>query len=227
MPHQDPPFDRSPLHATRTRLVRWIDRTSDRDGHGTDPADGERTSQLPGTNAPSDRTSAPGTGFDLPSDPPRSFVDREGHTIAIRFHGEHLERDEFEPLVSLYGAFHPADRIYDLPPSGGDRIRAWLGRLLRGVNVLAWHDDAVAGHATLVETPTGFELMAFVHRAYQHAGIGRRLVATLVEYGRRNGIEEIGLVVDRRHRTAVGLFRRAGFEPVNARGSALEMALAR
>ena len=142
----------------------------------------------------------------------------------MREYGEHLSIDEFEPLVGLYGAFEPSDRALGLPPTGGTRIREWLDTLLAGRNLLAWHGDVVAGHATLVEVRPGVcELGAFVHRAYQCAGIGVRLVTTLLADGKRNGVENVRLLVERTQRAAMTLYQKTGFEPTNPRGLAVEM----
>lgn len=156
--------------------------------------------------------------------PPISFSDGDKREIDIDVYGEHLTVDEFEPLVGLYGVFDPADRALGLPPTGGKRIREWLEILLDGQNVLAWHGDVVAGHATLLEIHPGvYELGTFVHRAYQRAGIGSRLVTGLLEQGKRAGVETVRLVVGRTHRTAITLYRKAGFEPIHPPGIALEM----
>lgn len=167
--------------------------------------------------APRERT----TTIHLPS---FSFSDRKVRPIEICGYGEYLSGDEFEPLVGLYGAFDSADRTLGLPPTGGKRIREWLETLLEGQNVLAWHDDVVAGHAALIEIrPGAHELGIFVHRAYPQSGISFHLVTTLLEYGKRNGVETVQLIVERQRHTAVTLYQKMGFESVNPRGLELKM----
>lgn len=209
--------DRSSTNNTEKFFSGWSKWTGDRNDQ--DPKSVDRIQN----DAPSDCTARTESS---PS-PPSLFVNRRGHTIAIRTYGAQLEQDEFEPLVSMYGAFDAADRAYGLPPSDGDRIRAWLGQLLDELNIVAWHGDAVAGHAILVETaPETYELMVFVHRSYQRAGVGRCLVEVLIERARRTGIGDVGLVVDSRRSETVDLFRTVGFEFVDVRGHASEMTLA-
>jgi ribosomal protein S18 acetylase RimI-like enzyme len=153
-----------------------------------------------------------------------SFSDDNGRRIDITVYDEHLTVDEFEPLVGLYGAFDSADRTLGLPPSGGTRIRKWLETVLEGHNVLAWHDDVIAGHATLMEVRPGiYELGIFVHRAYQHSGIDYQLITTLLKYGKHHGIGTVRLVVERRYQTAITLYRKTGFESVNSSSLELKM----
>jgi GNAT superfamily N-acetyltransferase len=156
--------------------------------------------------------------------PPLLFSDCADREVEIDVYGEYLSGDEFEPLVGLYGAFNSADRKLGLPPSGGERIREWLETLLNGHNVLAWHDDIVAGHATLLEVRSDvYELGIFIHRAYQHSGIKFQLLTTLLEYGKRNGVENVRLIVERQQPTAVRLYQKLGFNPTNPWGFELEM----
>lgn len=156
--------------------------------------------------------------------PPFSFVDSDEREIELAVYGEHLAVDEFEPLVGLYGSFDPADRTLGLPPAGGSRIREWLRTLLDGRNVLAWHDDAVAGHAVLVEIKSGvYELGTFIHRAYQRSGIGSQLVTSLLDYGKQNGVERVRLTVERTGLTALTRYRKTGFTPTTPRAFAVEM----
>ncbi len=154
---------------------------------------------------------------------PLSFSDHNDREIEIDVYGEYLTGDEFDPLVGLYGAFNPADRELGLPPIGGKRIREWLETLLEGHNVLAWHDDVVAGHTTLLKVrPSVYELGIFVHRAYQHAGIEFQLLMALLEYGKQNGVESVRLFAERQQ-TAVKFYRKTGFKLVNSQGFELKM----
>ncbi|WP_458206799.1 N-acetyltransferase family protein [Haladaptatus sp. NG-SE-30] len=155
-------------------------------------------------------------------EPPLSFTDREDREIEIRPY----EDDDEEPLVSMYVDFDPADRAQGIPPATEPRVRDWVDTLTEGLNVVAWHGDHVAGHATLV--PDGndsSELAIFVHQDYQRAGIGSHLIRTLLGYGREEGIEKVWLTVERWNRAAVNLYRNVGFETADAESFELEMVL--
>jgi len=155
--------------------------------------------------------------------PPLSFEDREGREIEIRpYHGT----DEgFEALVSMYVAFDPTDRAQGIPPGNERRIRSWLDGLVGtgGLNVIAWDDDTVAGHATLVPDDDTHELAIFVLQAYQEAGIGTRLLRGLLGYGAENGVERVWLSVERWNKPAIGLYEKLGFEISGSESFEMEM----
>jgi len=162
--------------------------------------------------------------------PPREFEDGEGRTIDVRaWEGEHGPGDEaFEAVVEMYVEFDPADRAQGVPPVGEDRIREWLANLFEqdGYDVLAWHGDEVAGHATLVpDNETTYELAIFVHQDFQGAGIGTKLIEALLGHGQQQGAEYVWLTVERWNRPAVALYEKVGFETAAAESFEMEMAI--
>jgi GNAT superfamily N-acetyltransferase len=159
--------------------------------------------------------------------PPIAFEDGEGREIEIRpYDGDD---DEREALVAMYVAFDPADRAQGIPPSKEERVRTWLSNILTEgcLNVIAWHGDEAAGHATLVPDGDGeaYELAIFVLQAYQRAGIGRRLMHALLGYGCEEGVEKVWLTVERWNHPAVSLYKETGFETSDAESFELEMAI--
>ena len=157
-------------------------------------------------------------------EPPVEFADNEDRPITVRAY----ESDDLEALVSMYVDFDPADRAQGIPPIGRDRIESWLATLVDGeaLNVLAWHDDEVAGHATLVPDDTdAYELAIFVHQDYQRAGIGGRLIRNLLGAGAARGVERVWLTVERWNDAAVGLYESVGFERTGDARFEVEMTL--
>ncbi|MGZ0747000.1 MULTISPECIES: GNAT family N-acetyltransferase [unclassified Haloparvum] len=157
--------------------------------------------------------------------PPVEFEDREGRPIEVRaYDGTDAEHDA---LARMYDDFDPADRAQGIPPSRPEKVREWLESILGGdcFNVIAWHGDEVAGHATLVPDEDAYELAIFVHQEYQEAGIGTRLIKALLGYGQQEDIEKVWLTVERWNRAAVALYKKIGFETTNAESFELEMAL--
>ena len=155
--------------------------------------------------------------------PPLTFEDREGREIEIRpYDGSDRET---EALVEMYEVFDPADRAQGIPPGKTERIETWLSNILDEdcLNVIAWDGETAAGHATLVPDADAYELAIFVLQAYQRAGIGRRLMHTLLGHGREEGIEKVWLTVDRWNRPAVNLYEETGFETSDAESFELEM----
>lgn len=163
--------------------------------------------------------------------PPETFTDGAGREIAIRRYGDGPPGDEaaeFERLVAMYVTFDPEDRAQGIPPGREDRVRSWLEALLvaEAVNVVAWADDDVAGHATLVpDAEQAYELAIFVHQTYQHAGIGKELIKCLLGEGASQGVERVWLTVERWNEVAISLYHAVGFETTNAESFELEMGL--
>jgi ribosomal protein S18 acetylase RimI-like enzyme len=159
------------------------------------------------------------------AEPPFVFEDRADRDIEVRPYdgGE----TEFEALVEMYTEFDPSDRAQGIPPGQERRIRNWLETILAEdcLNVIAWHDDRVAGHATLVPDDDAYELAIFVLQAYQQAGIGTRLMEGLLGYGESEGVEKVWLTVERWNQAAVSLYKKIGFETSDAESFELEMAL--
>ncbi|MFB6173652.1 MAG: N-acetyltransferase family protein [Halobacteriales archaeon] len=171
-----------------------------------------------------------------PAPPPATFADAEDRRIRIAEFGEGPFPDgaaERAALVEMYATFDPADRAQGVPPSREDDVREWVdGLLANGVNVLAWHGERVAGHATLVPGGEGgvggddpHELAIFVHQEYQRAGIGSRLIRGLLGAARERGVDRIWLTVERWNEPAIALYRNVGFEPTDEGGFELEMSL--
>jgi GNAT superfamily N-acetyltransferase len=159
-------------------------------------------------------------------DPPTTVEDREGRSVTIRRYDEASDRDA---LAAMYEAFDPADRAQGIPPTGEARIADWLDAITgpETVNVVATHDDAVVGHATLVpDEPEGTaELAIFVLQDYQGAGIGTHLIETLLGAGRAAGVERVWLSVERWNEPAISLYETVGFVPSNTESFEHEMAI--
>lgn len=163
--------------------------------------------------------------------PPETFVDGEGRTIEIHHFddaGTDEQSPESEALFRMYETFDPTDRAQGIPPRKPSAIRDWLDRILTrdSVHLLAWHDDRVVGHATLVsDEGEEYELAIFVHQDYQQAGIGSHLLENLLGEAASLGIERVWLTVERWNEIAIQLYRKVGFETVGAQSFELEMGI--
>lgn len=155
--------------------------------------------------------------------PPVEFEDEEGREIEIKVYDE----EDFEALVEMYDTFDPSDRAQGIPPAREKRVRSWLDVILNeGQDVIAVDGERAVGHATLV--PDGndaVELAIFVHQDYQGAGIGSRLIRTLLGYGAQKDIEKVWLTVERWNHPAVNLYESVGFESSSVESFELEMTL--
>ena len=150
--------------------------------------------------------------------PPATFVDDEGREIQIK-----RSNGDREALVEMYDDFAPRHRAQGLPPVGRDRIEEWLDTIEEGLQVVAWHEDRIVGHAALLAGADDHELMIFVHQDYRLAGIGSRLIRALLGYGRESGVESVWLCVRPSNSVAVSLYRSVGFESITSSKSDLEM----
>jgi len=97
--------------------------------------------------------------------------------------------EDREALRAMYQTFEPRPASLGLPPRV--KIDEWLDRLASSVNFLALVEGKLVGHAVLCpENGTG-EVAVFVHQDYRGQGIGRRLLTSLVEEGRRLGLRRV------------------------------------
>ncbi|WP_254823238.1 GNAT family N-acetyltransferase [Haloglomus halophilum] len=157
--------------------------------------------------------------------PPRTFTDRADRELTVRVYGEG-PGDDLEALVEMYEGYDPEDRAQGIPPAGEERIRSWLDTITDDdcYNVVAWHDDWPAGHATLVPDRGGaYELAIFVDSDYQNAGIGTQLIEGLLGHGHDIGIERVWLTVERWNEPAISLYHKVGFERTGDGSFELEM----
>lgn len=153
--------------------------------------------------------------------PPARVEDAEGRSIELRVDG-----GAFEELVAMYESFRPEDRAQGIPPFRPSAIRGWLEKLTGGVNLLAWHEGAVVGHATLVPDEDGaYELAIFVLHDYQSAGVGTALLKHLLGEASSRGVERVWLTVERWNRAAIALYENVGFERTESGRLELEMSL--
>ena len=155
-------------------------------------------------------------------EPPFEFTDGEGRSIDVR----PVEEDDFDGLYEMYLEFDPRDRAQGVPPAREEQMSDWLDTVLEGINVAAWHDEAAAGHATLIhdEDVGAYELAIFVLQSYQGAGVGSELIQAAFAEGYHRGVREVWLTVERWNRSAIALYRKTGLSEVGGSGLEIEMA---
>lgn len=158
--------------------------------------------------------------------PPVDFEDGDGREIALRAFGNGPVGGEWEALLDMYLDYDPSERSLGIPPLQESKIRTWLDRLLDGYCVVAWHDERAVGQAVLLEDKHGtHEMAVFVHQDYHHTGIGTRLIEALLAYGKRQGVEDVWLLVERENRPARNLYNDIGFTVTEDQNHAVVMAL--
>jgi RimJ/RimL family protein N-acetyltransferase len=156
--------------------------------------------------------------------PPRTVTDREGREVTI----DPADDADRADILEMYLDFDPADRAQGIPPANESAIESWLDTILAEdcLNVVAHHDGAVVGHATLVpDRRDQHELAIFVLQSFQGAGIGTEVVETLLGLGQSEGLERVWLTVERWNDPAIALYRKVGFETNNAESFEIEMGI--
>jgi ribosomal protein S18 acetylase RimI-like enzyme len=156
--------------------------------------------------------------------PPATVTDYDDREIDIRT----ADADDHETLVAMYDAFDPEDRAQGIPPVREEQIHTWLDNLLAEdcLNILAAHDGAAIGHATLVpDAGESYELAIFVLREYQGAGVGTQLLKHLLGHAQARGAEKVWLTVERWNDPAIALYRKVGFEMCNTESFEIEMTI--
>jgi GNAT superfamily N-acetyltransferase len=137
--------------------------------------------------------------------PPLSIVDATGRAIEIRL----SDTEERDDLVKMYLNWEPTSYTPGVPPRQEDRIQSWLDHLLAsGFDTIAFHDEVVVGHASLVcSGERSYEAAVFVKKPYQRAGIGSLLGEATLGHAQAAGVERVWLRYERGNRAATALLR--------------------
>jgi RimJ/RimL family protein N-acetyltransferase len=118
-------------------------------------------------------------------------------------------------LADMYEVFLPKPASQGLPPPEPETCQRWLSSLLEiAVNLLAWKDDKVVGHAVLIKdhrSPSG-EFVIFVHQDYRNLAIGTELARLTMERAKNMEWKSVWLTVAVTNFIAVKLYRKLGFE---------------
>lgn len=118
-------------------------------------------------------------------------------------------------VLDMYRVFSPKPASQGLPPEDPETCEKWLKDILGiGINVLAWREEEVIGHAALIPDIRGKtgEFIIFVHQDCRNLGIGTELTKWTFELARERGFESIWLTVAMTNFAAVKLYRKLGFE---------------
>jgi L-amino acid N-acyltransferase YncA len=99
------------------------------------------------------------------------------------------ESQDREALVEMYQTFEPKGASLGLPP----RINqdAWLARLACHFNFVLELEGRLVGHGVLCAEDSSAEVAVFIHQEYRGAGLGKLLLAHMVEEARRLGFRRV------------------------------------
>lgn len=126
-------------------------------------------------------------------------------SVELRLAGE---RDR-AALLAFYAEFEPRPASLGLPPRA--RADNWLASLAAAPNFLAERDGKLVGHAVLCPEGGRGEVAIFVHQDHRNQGIGRRLLAALIEEARRRKLRRVWGVTDLDNLPMLRLAHSLGF----------------
>ena len=136
---------------------------------------------------------------------------QSAHQIAIR----PMERDDEPLLAAMYDTFQPLSEALGLPPKEASRRHAWLRTLRTAVNLVAFVDGKLAGHAALLAVDDdSAEMMCFVHQDFRRQGMGTSLTRAVLEHAKEGGYQRISVFINTHNLGARRGLLKFGFEPV-------------
>jgi GNAT superfamily N-acetyltransferase len=118
-------------------------------------------------------------------------------------------------LMDMYSVFLPRPASQGLPPPEPETCLKWATSLLEiAVNLLAWQENRVIGHAALIKDLTRLsgEFVIFVHQDYRNLGIGTELTRLILNKAKDLGFNTVWLTVAITNVIAMRLYKRVGFE---------------
>ncbi|HLK49153.1 MAG TPA: GNAT family N-acetyltransferase [Bryobacteraceae bacterium] len=126
-----------------------------------------------------------------------------------------MQRDDEPLLAAMYDTFEPMSEALGLPPKEQSRREAWLRTLRTAVNLVAFVDGKLAGHAALLAVDEdSAELMCFVHQNFRRNGVGTSLARAVMDHAKQRGFQRISVFINSHNLGARRGLLKFGFEPV-------------
>lgn len=157
------------------------------------------------------------------SDDPAIWLDKAGRSIRFQV----ISRNERPALVDFYMAFEPKAVYQGLPPLA-EQIKIWLDGLLADwLNLGAFHQHRLVGHAALDSVREGAvsEYLVFMAPDYQNQGIGTALTRYAIEMAQKTRCQSLWLVVQNSNLRAIKVYRKVGFHFIEPFAEEREMVL--
>ena len=142
-------------------------------------------------------------------------VDKSGHSFEIGISCP----EDFPCLLEMYLSFSPRPASQGLPPENPEICHNWVKTLFEtGMNLLAWRDNRVIGHAALLPDIKGIsgEFVIFVYQNDRNLGVGTELTRYAFKQSRQLGIGSVWLTVNVLNSVAIKLYKKFGFEYCDA-----------
>lgn len=122
-------------------------------------------------------------------------------------------------LKEMYDGFNRPAVSQGLPPANKEDRDRWVEGLLAGAwNVVARTGAFIIGHAALIPNPErgDAEYVIFVSDVYRNRGVGTELTFFAMNHARELELKRVWLTVESFNFRAVKLYKKAGFQFVDA-----------
>jgi RimJ/RimL family protein N-acetyltransferase len=143
---------------------------------------------------------------------PRLLKDKYEVPFVVRLY----QNDEMDYpfLAEMYRGFEPKEWSQGLPPRLEQKREEWLRYMVaEGINLLAFMEGKLVGHAALFEIKRGrdYEYLLFVHQDYQDRGIGTALCQAMRDLAQEMECSKIWLTVAAINLKAIHVYKKVGF----------------
>lgn len=118
-----------------------------------------------------------------------------------------------EAILAMYESFDRQGLTVGMPPATG--VTEWLDGLATSPNFVAVEGDDVVAHGFVCPQENTGEVAVYVHQNFRRRGIGRRLLATVIEEARHLHLARVWGMADANNAAMFGLARSLGFVQAN------------
>ena len=146
---------------------------------------------------------------------PHAFINKKGEAILIKT----LDEKTCEGLQKMYLTFQPRNSFQGLPPLTDAACTKWVEHMVQsGINLVALSfGEGVVGHTALFSiNEQACEMLVVVYPRFQDTGIGTQLTRCSVQLAYEMGFERIWLPVEATNVRAKHVYKKCGFEYIDA-----------
>ena len=130
---------------------------------------------------------------------------------AQRISVRQIKAEDRPQLEEMYHTYVPLGGALGLPPPDLIVRRRWLDDLGRGINLVAYVDDKLAGHLVLLPTGGAVEMVVYVHQDFRLKGVATALVRAAIEEAHTDKFSYIWLLVAKLNFAAQRFLQKLGF----------------
>ncbi len=138
---------------------------------------------------------------------------KDGRTVVLRS----LRSDDKQRLLGMFATMSENALLWSNPPYDKQKIDRWMSGSESGLSIVAQSEDGLVGISAIYQFPKPrqkgvSEMMIYIHQDFQGVGLGSEMTDVLITLAKSMGIHRIGLEVVEDNKSAVGLYKKFGFE---------------